>query len=358
VGAGSDRLGDVAGIADAAVGDQRHARALQRSGHAVDRHDLRHADTGDDARGADRAWANADLDAVGAAFHQRQCRRAGGDVAADHVHTGVVLLDPTHALDHAGAVAVGGVDHQHVDAGARQQFDTLFGAFTDTDRGADAQLAESIARRVRKARLFGDVFHRHQATQFERVVDDQHPLQLVAVHQRLAFFERSTFAHRDQALARRHDLAHRRIEPRLEPQVTVGDDADHRLALQHRETRHAVQLRQLHHLAHRGLARDRDRVAQQARFVTLDPRHFGGLLLRRQVLVDDADAAFLRDGDRQARFGHRVHGGRHQRQVQADVSGEVGRKTGVAGQHLGERWHQQHIVEGERFAKKAHGKSS
>ncbi len=47
----------------------------------------------------------------------------------------------------------------------------------------------------------------------------------------------------------------------------------------------------------------------------------------------------------------------------ADTSGrfsEMFRESRVArevslGQDLGERWHQQHIVEGERFAEKAHG---
>ena len=35
VGAGGERLGDVAGIADAAVGDQRHAGARQRLGDTL-----------------------------------------------------------------------------------------------------------------------------------------------------------------------------------------------------------------------------------------------------------------------------------------------------------------------------------
>jgi hypothetical protein len=41
----------------------------------------------------------------------------------------------------------------------------------------------------------------------------------------------------------------------------------------------------------------------------------------------------------------------------ADVAGELGGEGGVLGQDLGERWHQQHIVEGERFAEKAHVKA-
>src|SRR5690606_12508218 len=61
VRAGGDGLGDVARIADAAVGDQRHAGALERRGDVADRGDLRHADTGDDAGRADRAGPDADL---------------------------------------------------------------------------------------------------------------------------------------------------------------------------------------------------------------------------------------------------------------------------------------------------------
>ena len=41
-----------------------------------DRGDLRHADARDDARGADRAGTDADLDAVGAGFDER-LRRLG-----------------------------------------------------------------------------------------------------------------------------------------------------------------------------------------------------------------------------------------------------------------------------------------
>ena len=48
-----------------------------------DRGELRHADAGDDARRADRAGADADLDRVGAGVDQRLGRLGGGDVAGD-----------------------------------------------------------------------------------------------------------------------------------------------------------------------------------------------------------------------------------------------------------------------------------
>ena len=102
VGTGGDRLGDVARVADAAVGDQRHAAAAERRGDVADRGDLRHADAGDDARGADRARADADLDAVGAA--RRPAPRAASAVAMLPPITcdrRVLALDPAHPLEHA-----------------------------------------------------------------------------------------------------------------------------------------------------------------------------------------------------------------------------------------------------------------
>jgi hypothetical protein len=90
-------------------------------------------------------------------------------------------------------------------------------------------------------------------------------------------------------------------------------------------------LRQVDHLAHGVRGRDDHRIAQHARLITLDLGHLGRLVAWRQVLVHDADAALLRDGDGQARFGDRVHGGRHQGQVQRDIAGEAGGEGGVLG---------------------------
>jgi hypothetical protein len=52
---GDERLGDVAGVLQPAVADHRHAGRARGAGGVVDRGDLRHADAGDDAGGADGA---------------------------------------------------------------------------------------------------------------------------------------------------------------------------------------------------------------------------------------------------------------------------------------------------------------
>ncbi len=92
VGAGGDRLGDIAGILDPAIGDDRDAVAGGGAGAVEDRGDLRHADPGDDAGRADRSWPDPNLHRVGAGGDQRLGCRCGGDVAGHH-------LDAVRALD-------------------------------------------------------------------------------------------------------------------------------------------------------------------------------------------------------------------------------------------------------------------
>ena len=80
-------------------------------------------------------------------------------------------------------------------------------------------------------------------------------------------------------------------------------------------------------------------------FFTL--RTSGGLFVGLQVLVDDADAAGLGHGDGERAFGHRVHGGGHQRNAEIDGVGQTGGGVGFGRQDIGGRWFQQDVVEGQ-----------
>jgi len=73
--------------------------------------------------------------------------------------------------------------------------------------------------------------------------------------------------------------------------------------------------RELEHFADGRLGAHGDRVVDDAALEALHPRHLPGLRLDGHVLVDDADAALLRDGDREAVLGHGIHRGRDDRQV-------------------------------------------
>ena len=71
------------------------------------------------------------------------------------------------------------------------------------------------------------------------------------------------------------------------------------------------------------LGADRDRVVDDAALEALHARDFARLRLDGHVLVQDADAAFLRDRNREAVLGDRVHGGGDDRQVQPDAAREL-----------------------------------
>src|SRR5690606_30442245 len=332
-GTGGDRLADVAGVADAAVGDQRDA-VLQRLGHQVDGGDLRHAHARDHARGADRARAHADLDRVGAGVEQGQRGVAGDDVAADHLHLREVLLDPGHAVQHALGMAVRGVHDQHVHAGGHQRLDALLGVAAHAHRGADHQPAVRVLGGVGVVGLLLDVLDRDHAAQLEVVVDDQHLLDAVLVQQLEDLVVAGAFLDRDQAVLLGHDVAHRIVELLLEAHVAAGDDAGQlAVSVHHRHAGDVARAGQLQHLADGRVGTDGERVLDHAGLELLDLGDLVGLLLDGQVLVDDADAPELGHGDRQARFGHRVHRRRDDRQLHPQVAGQARLERNVLRQY-------------------------
>ena len=354
VGAGRDGLGDIAGVADAAIGDHRHVGRGQRGRHVVDRGDLRHADTGDDARGADRTGADADLDAVGTRVDQCAGRIGRGDVAADHVQMRKGALDPAYAVEHALRMAVRGIDDDHVHAGFGQRRSAFFRAFADADGRADAQPAMRV---FRGQRVFGRLQHvldRDQATQGVVFAEHQHAFEAVAVHQGARFVERGAFMHEDEPLARRHDAGDRLVEIGFETQVAVGHDADHARAVEHRKSGNPVTACQPEQLANRHFRRDGDRILQHAGFEPFHFRHFSGLHLGRHVLVNDAEAAFLGQRNRKTRFADGVHRGGQQGEIDVDVAGNTGTEAYIAWQNTRMCRHEQHIIEGQRLLDNTH----
>ena len=161
----------------------RHLGDVEDGGH------LRHADAGDDARGADRAGPDAGLKAVRAGVDQRLGRLAGRDVAGDQLDV-ELGLDPPHHLDDAARVAVRGVDDEHVDLGGDEGGGALERVGADADGGADAQPPALVLRRERVALALLDVLDRDQAAQPPGRVDDRQLLDLVPPEQQLRLGER------------------------------------------------------------------------------------------------------------------------------------------------------------------------
>ncbi len=175
------------------------------------------------------------------------------------------------------------------------------------------------------------------------------------MQQRQDFLVRRALLNRDQALLRRHDRGDRCVQLGLEAQVAMRHDADSLLAVDHRHAGDVHRPRQVDDFADTHVGCDRNRVADHAGLELLDLEHLPRLLLDRHVLVDYAQATFLRQRDRQPCLGHRVHRRRQQRDTQADVAGQGGAEVDFARQHLGITGLQQHVVECKGFLGNAHG---
>ena len=102
-------------------------------------------------------------------------------------------------------------------------------------------------------------------------------------------------------------MAHFSVELFFKAQIAVGDNTHHTFTLDHREARDTVLLRERDHIADFHGGRNSDWVANHTRLEALDLRHLARLFFGGEIFVDDADTAFLGDGDRQPRLGDRIH---------------------------------------------------
>eukprot|EP00968_Pinguiococcus_pyrenoidosus_P010584 scaffold842_cov227-Pinguiococcus_pyrenoidosus.AAC.11 len=115
------RLGEVAGASAAAVADDVAVEPVSGVGALDDGAQLWVPHAGLEAGGADGARADAHLDDVGAGEEQLFHHLAGDDVASDDPDLGMDLANSSHVVDEVLRVAVGHVDAEHLDLGARIQ---------------------------------------------------------------------------------------------------------------------------------------------------------------------------------------------------------------------------------------------
>ena len=343
------RFGQIAGKTHAAIGDHRHVAVLQRRHRLGDGAHLRHANAGHDARGANGARADADLNAIGAGLGQGAGGLGRGHIAADDLQIRVLRLEPAQVLQHIARVAVGGVEHEHVGAGIDQGRRPLRGIGRGAHGSAHAQTPEAVFTGIRVALRLVEILDGNHAAQREVLTDHEDFLDAVALQQALHLGGLGALAHRHQLVARGHNRRHRFVQLGFETPVAPGHDADQILARQHRHAGDAVGAGQFDKLGNAGILLDGDRVFHHTGLVLLDAPHLSGLLGDAHAFMNDADAALLRHGDGQAGFRHRVHGGGNQRQIQLDRPGEARAQRYAARHNLRITGQQQHIVEGQGF---------
>ena len=295
-----ERLDDIAGVLDAAVGDDGNAvfvgdlRAFHHGG------DLRHADARDDARRADGAGADADLNAVGPRLNERLRGGGGGDVAGDELRVGVFGLDVLHRFHDVAGVAVGTVEHESVHARVKQRAGAVKHVRRNADGGGDKETAAAVLRGVRIGDRLFDVLDRDEALETEVLIHDGQLFDLVAAERFLRFFQRGPLA-ADNEIFARHKLANLAVHVGLKLHIAVGDDADELAGLVHDGNAGNAELgAELVRVAQRVLRGKEKRVGDDAVLAALDEIDLFRLLLDRHVFMDDADAALARDGDRHA----------------------------------------------------------
>mmetsp|Transcript_8410 Transcript_8410/g.38241 ORF Transcript_8410/g.38241 Transcript_8410/m.38241 type:complete len:331 (+) Transcript_8410:1393-2385(+) len=177
-GSEGERLGDVARVLDAAVGDDGNAKLRREVGALVDGGRLAAAHRAHLLRGADGAGTHADAESVGASLEEPLRLELGHDVTADDVELGDVRLEPLDHLNLVHGVALGGVEDDHVHTLRGESLGALLVRRAGADRGA----AEEAALLVERGRAGG----REELLRLDRRAGHQaHELALVVDHREL-----------------------------------------------------------------------------------------------------------------------------------------------------------------------------
>ena len=124
------RLGQIAGILDPAVGHDRHVGAQSCPHRVSNRRQLRHPHARNDPCRADGSWTDADLHRVGARLDQRPRAIVRGNIAGDDLDPVGLTFDALNSAGDVRIVAVGGVDHHHIHAGIHQRHRALIASIT------------------------------------------------------------------------------------------------------------------------------------------------------------------------------------------------------------------------------------
>ncbi len=265
-----------------------------------------------------------DLHRARPGLDQRLGCRAGGHVARNDVDGAVEgLPHPAHGLDDALRVPVRGVDHERVDVRGDERLGALHRVLGGAHRGRDAKAAEFVLARGRVLDRLLNVLDRDEALEPVVLVDDEQLLDLVTVQDLAGVLERGADGDGHQ-VGPGHHVCDGAVQFALEPQVTVREDADQPSflgpVLGDRHAGDPVAPHQFVRIGELVVRRERDRVDDHAALRPLHAIDLRGLFLDREVLVDDAEAALLGEGDGHRRLGHGVHGRAQQRESRARCS--------------------------------------
>ena len=167
-----------------------------------------------------------------------------------------------------------------------------------------------------------------------RVIDNHQLFDPVLMQQTLGICLRRSLVDGDDIAS--HQIGNLLRQVTGKAHIAVGQDTNQMMravtnAFNYRNAADRMRRHQFKRIAKRPLRRNGDRIHHHARFVFFDAGHLGGLGFGGHVLVDHPDTAGACHRNRQAMFGHRIHRGGNQRDIEIDGAGQTRRGIRLRG---------------------------
>ena len=238
------------------------------------------------------------------------------------------------------------IDGEHVHLAPDQFLRAFQKIARGPDRRAHAQASLAVLGGIRVLQLLLNVLDRDQALEREVFVHHQQFFHAMLVQDGLGLFQRGAHRNRDQVFLG-HDFGNRQVEAILETQVAIGENAHQHAVLGDRHARDAVARHQRLRGGNRLVRTDRDRVHDHAALTALHAVHFFRLPVDRHVAMHNADAALLRQRNRQVRFRHRIHGGGNNRNIESDLARQAGASIHLGRDHFAAGRFEKNVIESQ-----------
>lgn len=300
-------------------------------GDGVDSGTLRPADSHDLLSDTDGSRAHTNPQRIRTRHNQLRRLFPGDDVTRNDLQVGVRRLDPLDKVDLVVGIALRRVEHDHVQTGLDQQGQAVLVAGPGADGGATVQLL-GLGHLAREGvvLVLEQIGTRDERNKVSVRVHNRQLAALAVPQNRVGLFERDASLGGDEVLG--HDLGQGSGGvPELD--VAASDDTDELAAdftrLGDGHTGKAERFFDVQDVADSVGRREAQRVGDEAVFEFLDLAHHGGLLLGGTVVVDNAETAVQREGDRHAVFGDRVHGRGEEGRVEDNLAGDPCCQYGV-----------------------------
>jgi len=215
--------------------------------------------------------------------------------------------------------------------------------------GGHAQTPQIVLRGERVPDSLLNVLDRYQALEPVVVIDHQQLLDAVSLKDCFGFVEGSAHGHGDQVVFR-HRLADRQIEPRLEPQIAIGENP-HQMSvfLDDRDTRDPITFHHFDGFRDWMIGGHRNRIDYHSGLAAFYFVDFVALVIDGKILMNHSNAALLRDSDRQMRFSHSIHRRGRDRNIERDVARKASSCVGFCRKDAAASGNKRNVVKGESF---------